>query len=203
MAGGGGKGGGGSSASSSVDVTLDGGTTVDIVGLDDINVESSTKLEGGDPIKTETKVEGGDPIKTEASSSIELKPVEADLDLDTDTVLEVKPLETDSSITVDLKPAVVDLCLTANIGKVPDVCVRQPYEHHVGMTLFGMEIWGFTFSGEQRTTVEGLDRTPKVAGRTGPGAWPPRATEAQAYESPPAAARPTRQAGGLRIRLGD
>ena len=185
--GGGGKGGGGASASSEIDVDSDSTASVEIMGLDEIN--AALTLNVPEPIKTEAS------NAIETSSTVEVKPLEADID--NSTQLTIDPLQSNSAVTVDLKPAVVDLCLTMNMGKLPNVCVRQPYHHHVGITLFGTELWGITVSGEQQTVMEELDSSPKVAWGGTTTAWPPAKAER------PAPAQPaTRQAGGLRIQLG-
>jgi len=181
--GGGGKGGGGSSASSTVTVTST--DTVDVVGLDDVNATLELKLP--------------QPLETSNTTTLELKPVEIKpltATLDDKTHLTVDPLKVDASLTLDVKPAVVDVCLTTNVGKLPNVCMRQPYHHHVGITWFGVEWLGFTFSGEQQTVIEELDRQPKVAWGGATPSWPPR--DAPAERDGP----PSRHAGGLRIRLG-
>jgi hypothetical protein len=156
-----------------------------------------------------------DPLELKTTSVLELKPLEIrplKADLGTQTHLAIDPLKlelqldplktdssvkTDSNLSLDLKPAVVDLCLTLNVGKVPSVCIRQPYHHHFGFTLYGTEVWGFTVSGQQEMVVEELDRQPKVAWGGATSTWPP------ARPAPPPAPQPqSRQGGGLRIRLG-
>ena len=189
-----GKGGGGG-GSTNVDVNSESTATVDIVGLDDMDVDAD--------INQTLTLNLPQPLRTEGSNVIELKPIDADLDTTNTTHLTVDPLTTTSttSSTVDLKPVVLDLCLTANVGKLPNVCIRQPYHHHIGLTMFGYELWGISFSGEQQTVIDELDRRPQVAWG-GPGmAWPP----AGARSDGPAhgdRGRPTRDAGGLRVRLG-
>lgn len=172
----------------SYDIKSSSSNTVDLVGLDDINAD--LKLELPQPFKTE--------------SSLDIKPLKADLG--TDTHLEIKPLKlelqvdplkSDNSYTVDLKPTVVDLCLTTNIGKLPNVCIRQPYNHHIGFTLFNIEVWGYTFSGQQETVIEDIQRQPKVMYGDVAPSWSPQRTASQ-----PAAQPPSRQIGGLRVRLG-
>ena len=173
---------------------------IEIIGLDNIKA----KVEGGAPIAL--KLEGGAPVKLENVydiKALEIKPIEADLGTDTHLAidplkLELAPLKSDHSMTVDLKPAVVDLCLTANIGKLPNVCIRQPYHHHIGFTLFGTEVWGYSFSGQQETVIEELDRQPQVAWRRALATWPPHRPP---HSPSPAPQPPSRQAGGLRIRL--
>jgi hypothetical protein len=75
-----------------------------------------------------------------------------------DLTLDIKPLD----MTVDVKPVVLDLCYTVNIGRIPETRIRNPYRHHIGLTLFGTEVLGMTFEGEQDTVIEDLHRNPKV-----------------------------------------
>ena len=153
-------------------VTSSSKDTVDVVGLNDIKADLTLKLP--------------QPLKTDATETVTVKPLKADLG--TTNRLQIDPLKTDSAVSLDLKPAVVDLCLTLNVGKLPNVCIRQPYRHHVGFTLWGAEIWGFTFSGEQETVIEEQRPQPMLA--LGPAA--PR----------PVARPTTHEQSGLRIRLG-
>ena len=169
-----------------VKVTSKSTNSVDILGLDDVKAELDVTLGLPQPLKTDSK--------TDSKASLELKPLKADLG--TTNSLHIDPLTTDSSLSVDLKPAVVDLCLTLNIGKLPNVCIRQPYHHHIGFTLWGAEVWGFTFSGEQETVIQEQRAQPKVALGAAPG-WTGSPPEPQ-----PAPKPPTRESGGLRIRLG-
>lgn len=174
----------------SYDIKSNSTNSVDVLGLDDI--------------KADLKLELPQPFKTESSSSLDIKPLKADLGTNTHLAidplkleLQTDPVKTDSSFSVDLKPTVVDLCLTTNIGKVPNVCIRQPYNHHLGFTLFGIEVWGYTFSGQQEMVVEELARQPKVVwGDAVPG-WSP-SRQAPQVAAPP----PSRHIGGLRVRLG-
>jgi hypothetical protein len=151
--------------------------TVDVLGLDDI--------------KADLKLELPQPLKTDSVSALTINPVKAELD--TTTHLEVDPLKTDSSLSVDLKPAVVDLCVTLNVGKLPNACIKQPYHHHIGFTLWGTEIWGYTFSGEQETVIQEHHPQPKVALGGTAAAWSPPRLDREP---------PSRETGGLRIRLG-
>jgi hypothetical protein len=163
-----------------IDIKSGSTNTVDVLGLDDI--------------KADLKLELPQPFKAETANELSVKPVRADLG--TDSHLKIDPLKTDSSVSLDLKPAVVDLCLTLNIGKLPNVCIKQPYQHHIGFTLYGMEVWGYTFSGEQETVIQEQHPQPKVALGGAPGVWsPPRS-------APRSPEPPSRETGGLRIRLG-
>lgn len=163
-----------------VDIKAGSTNTVDVLGLDDI--------------KADLKLELPQPFKTESAGTVDIKPLKADLG--TNNHLQIDPLKTDSSVSVDLKPAVVDLCLTLNVGKLPNVCIKQPYHHHIGFTLWGTEVWGYTFSGEQETVIQEQRPHPRVALGAGADWAPPRPPQRFAAEPP------TRESGGLRVRLG-
>jgi hypothetical protein len=163
-----------------VNVTSTSTDTVDVVGLNDI--------------KADLKLELPQPFKTDSDYAFDIKPLKADVG--TNSRIAIEPLKTDSSLAVDLKPAVIDLCLTLNIAKVPSLCIRQPYHHRIGFTLYGVEIWGFSFSGEQETVVQELGSRPQVAPGGG-AAWPPAHSALPITVAP----QPT-TGGGLRIRLG-
>jgi hypothetical protein len=175
-----------------LDITSSSTNTVDVVGLNDIKAD--LKLELPQPLKTESSYDYDIKAEVGTKSDLAIEPLKADLG--TTSRLAIDPLKTDSSVTLDLKPAVVDLCLTLNIGKVASVCIRQPYHHHFGFTLFGTEVWGFTVSGEQETVVQELDRHPHVAVGSPAPHWP------SPHASSPSGQPPTRHAGGLRVRIG-
>ena len=168
-------------ADAEYDFNIDSNSTnsVDIVGLDNIKADNT--------IDADLKLALVQPFKAETSSALDIEPLE----------LTIKPLKADlnldnkSQMTLDLKPAVIDLCLTTNIGKVPNVCIHLPYHHHVGFTWYGTEMWGFTFSGQQDMVIEDLERQPKVV-------W----GDAVPAESSPRPAPPPSHTGGLRVRLG-
>jgi hypothetical protein len=169
-----------------VNITSGSTNTVDLVGLNDIN--TSFTLDVPQPIKTDgTNTYDFKPLNTTSSITAEIKPLKADLKLE--------PVKTDSGLTVDLKPVVLDLCLTTNVGKVPSLCIRQPYHHRIGFSLYNVEIWGFSFSGEQETMVEEMSPRPQIA-LGGATAWPPTKPAASAKVEPHATG------SGLRIRLG-
>jgi hypothetical protein len=170
---------------SDVTITSTSNDTIDVVGLDKINVGLTLGLP--QPFKTEgSNTYDIKPLSTDNSFTIDIKPLNADLKLE--------PLRTDSHATLDLKPVVLDLCLTLNIGKVPSFCIRQPYRHRIGFSLFGMEVWGFSFSGEQETIIEERGPRPQIA--AGGASWPP----AEPYRTE--RAEPHASGGGLRVRLG-
>jgi hypothetical protein len=88
-----------------------------------------------------------------------------DTDLDLNTVMEIKPIvmTNNSNVAMDLKPVQLDFCLKLDFGAPPPMCVRMPYSHHFGITLFGVELLGFNFSGESQTILDELPKKPQVA----------------------------------------
>ncbi len=148
-----GKGGGGSSGTETVTVTSTDTGTVDIIGLDDVQVT----LNVPDPITTNSTLTTTstllvpDPIKNDVTTK-------SDIGMKSDLTLDIKPLD----MTVDVKPVVLDLCYTVNVGRIPETRIRNPYRHHIGLTLFGAEVLGMTFEGEQDTVIEDLHRQPMV-----------------------------------------
>ena len=167
-----------------------------------ITTNGTNTIDSLNEVKADLNLGLKQPFKTE--SDFELKPLKADLGTDTHLAIEplklqlqTDPVRTDSNLSLDLKPAVIDFCFTTNIGKLPNVCIRQPYQHHFGFTWFGVEMWGFTFAGQQETEIEDLVHRPKVVWGGARTTWPP--SGAAERPSPPP---PTHDAGGLRIRIG-
>ena len=179
---GGGKGGG----DSTVTVINSGTTTLDIVGLDDIN--------------TTTELILPQPLKTESDSRNELavtEPIVTQSTSESRTELAItEPIVTESNSTnrmsLDVQPLVIDTCTKIEFGRLPSTCIRQPYNKHFGITLFGIEIMGFTMSGEEQIIIQDLPEKPKVVWGGEQAAPKPSAK--------PASIRPQRD-GRLRIRL--
>ena len=121
-----------------VDANIDSSNSMEIIGLDDINMKMELVLP--DPIRMET---------------------------DLDTTMEIKPITlkntSDIGLDMDIKPVQLDFCLKLDFGGPPPMCVRNPYSHHFGITLFGVELLGFNFSGESRTIIDELPKKPQVA----------------------------------------
>jgi hypothetical protein len=151
--GGGGKGGGGGGTSTvnvnnSGTTNIDSDSTVEIRGLDKINTTLELKLP--QPLRTENKQEVvlPQPFRTESRSEMAV----------------TQPIVTESkaSMALDVRPLTVDLCLKFSMGPLPQTCIRQPYHHHFGITMFGVELLGFTFSGESQVIIQDLPRRPLV-----------------------------------------
>jgi hypothetical protein len=182
MPGGGGKGKGGGGTTSTVNVNIpepiDVDSTITVEGLNDIGLT----LQGGDlPVKSESKQDldlnlgGGEkPVRTESTT-------ESTQDIKTRSEVVT---DNDNKVSLDVKPLAVDLCTTTtvNAGALPQGVVRQPYHTHFGVTWLGIELLGFSLSGESKTVYDGPERGPSLE-------WP-------AQKSAPSKSR-----GGLRVRI--
>ena len=91
---------------------------------------------------------------------------------------------------MDVKPIAVDLCMKMSMGPMPPMCIRQPYQHHFGITMFGVEVLGFSF-GQSQVIVQDLPQRPQVE-------WGP----APPIKRIPRAGR-SADSHGLRVRLGE
>lgn len=176
MAGGGGKGGGGTST---VNVNNSGTTVMDILGLDDQQIE----LILPQPFKSESKTELVLPQPFKSESRTEL------------AVTEPIRTESDNTMALDIKPVAVDLCLNLKLGELPPTRIRQPYQQHFGITLFGLEVLGFNVSGESQIVIQDYPKKPQIAWGGEEHVHHEGKHEAQAASAVP-------EAGGLRIRLG-
>lgn len=100
---------------------------------------------------------------------------------------------TQSGIALDVRPLTLDVCMKLEFGKLPPTCVRQPYQHHFGVTLFGMEVLGFNLVGESRTIIEDVQPQPHIVG-TGE-------QSVRHHHGGKRNAHAERDGGGLRIRI--
>lgn len=153
--------------------------TVTVQGLDDTT--NTIRLETPQPVKAETKAELiiKDPIKIESKAELAI----------------TEPIRTETRADLDIKPVALDQCLNIRLGPLPPTCIRQPYQLHLGLTLFGIEIFGVSLSGESQVLVSELATRPQVA-------W--GGEQALVAPADPPAVAPAAGAGGapVRIRLG-
>jgi len=151
--------------------------TVTIQGLD--NLKDTITLQTPQPLKSETKSEFNfpSPIKTETKVELAI----------------TQPIRTESKAELDIKPLAFDQCLTIRLAPLPPTCIRQPYQQHFGVTLFGVEWLGLNLQGELQTIISDPPRQPQVD-------WGAEQT-APHSAAPPARVQP-QTGGGLRVRLG-
>lgn len=104
---------------------------------------STTTIGGGDrPLATDMTVRTPDTFRTDMKSASEI--------------------DAKSDMHLDVEPVVVDMCFTANIGKVPRLCIRRPYEHHLSLRVFGMELLGLDLTGERNIIIDDLPKRADV-----------------------------------------
>ena len=115
------------------------------------------------------------------NETLELKPVTVN------ETLELKPVTVNE--TFDLRPVAIDSCQTVRLAPLPETRVCQPYRHHVGFTLFGVEWGGVSYDGEAQQVIES-PRRPQVV----------QSVERHAHRRP---SRPDKVVGGggLRVRV--
>ncbi len=166
-----GGGGGGASSSVSSNVTIQGGdkpvavvSTIDLkpltlnVGGTDKPLAISEVIELKPVTLTENVNVGGTDKPLAISEVIDLKPVTLNENID------LKPVTLNENI--DLKPVAVDTCQTLKLAPLPETTVRQPYRHHVGYTMFGVEYIGVCFDGESKQLIDS-PRRPHVVEHLG------------------------------------
>lgn len=160
-------GGGGGGSSSSVTSTVN----LNVNGLNDM--KSTVELKPVSLTETlEVKPLEIKPLsftETLEVKPLELKPVTLNetLELKPVTVsetLELKPVTVNE--TFDLRPVAIDSCQTLRLAPLPETRICQPYRHHVGYTLFGMEWGGVTYEGESQQAIES-PRRPQVVDSVG------------------------------------
>jgi hypothetical protein len=119
--------------------------------------------------------------------------------LTTDSTVTIDP-KSKLALCLDVQPVVVDLCTKVVLGPLPATCIRMPYQHHFGVSLFGVELVGMTFHGEQRIIIDSFARRPEVMGGTEFSEPKPEASERWKKRS---SADATAAPGAVKIRLGD
>jgi hypothetical protein len=135
----GGKGGGNVNVNLGGTTRVESANTLDIIGLDDIDLRTEVTLP--QPLE----------LQTESNSRTEL------------AITEPIRSEGKNEVALDIRPLTADLCLNVSFGRLPPTCIRQPYQNHFGITLFGMEILGFNLAGESQMIIDDLPSRPHIA----------------------------------------
>jgi hypothetical protein len=108
---------------------------------------------GAKPLATEVTLHLPDPVRTESK-----------MDLRSASEIAItRPIETRSDMRLDVQPVVVDMCFTANIGKIPRLAIRRPYDHHLRLRVLGREVFCLDLTGQRNFLIEDLPRRPDVA----------------------------------------
>jgi hypothetical protein len=101
------------------------------------------------------------PLNQTSNQSMELKPVK--VDSSSRQELAYDPIRTDASSTLDLRPIALDVCMRSGPASLPPTHVCSPYQHRLGLTLLGIEVFGVAWSGETQTIVDDRPQRPVVA----------------------------------------
>ena len=123
--------------------------TVDVKGLD--NTKNTLVFETPQPVRAESVLDLRlpQPFRTDSRAEVILAPI-----------------RTDSTAAVDIQPLVLDQCVTLRFAPAPPTCIRQPYQQHFGVTLFGLEIVGWNVSGESQFHIHPVTAGAHIEGGT-------------------------------------
>jgi hypothetical protein len=133
-----------------------GPVTIAVAGLDNI------KLSIPDPVKTESKytISVPDTIKSDTKFAFSVpEPIRTDAKAD-------GRLDVNLKSGLDLQPVVLDQCLRLSLGPLPPTHICLPNRQHVGLTLFGVEVFGLTVDGEAKIVVGEPQRQTHVVNGT-------------------------------------
>jgi hypothetical protein len=160
--------GGGGGSSSSVTSTVN----LNVAGLNDMK----QTVQGGDKPIAVTEVVELKPLTlnenvnvggTDKPIGVDLAPVTLNENIDLQPVtlnenIDLQPVTLNENI--DLKPVAVDTCQTFRLAPLPETEVCQPYRHHIGYTMFGVEYMGVSYDGESKQLIDS-HRRPQVVER--------------------------------------
>jgi hypothetical protein len=167
------------------------GSTIHIdTDLDNIHIKEIA------PVTVNSNLAVTQPIVTQSTSKSDST---ASLDLKIEPLdLKIEPIKADvnTNSLIDLKPVAVDSCTTIKLAPLPPIRVEQPYSQHFGFTYMGMELFGFTMSGKSEMF---LHSPPKPQYQS----VQPPASQASEAHGDPANQTTTRPRSGLRVRIGD
>ena len=133
-----------------------GPVTLAVTGLDNVKVDS--KFAVTQPIETKSALTLSVPetVKTDGKLSFSIP----------------EPIKTEAKAAIDLQPVVVDQCLRLSLGALPPTLVCLPNRQRIGLTLFGVEVFGLTLDGEASIMVGDLPRAPHLVSASTHAPWP-------------------------------
>jgi hypothetical protein len=181
--------GGGSSIPSDYSIKVGGtGTPLTIDSdLDNIQINNIA------PLTVNSNLDVKNPIKTESTSTSD-STAKVDLTIQPlDIKIEPLKIDTNSNSVIDLKPVALDTCSTIKIAPLPPIRIEQPYSQHFAFTWMGVELFGFSTSGQYDTLLNSPTKTGPCNCRSQDE---PRVAR-EAVSSQPAPS----PSGGLRVRV--
>src|SRR3954452_16872621 len=94
-----------------------------------------------------------------SNQTVDLRPVKVD---NRQEIAYTDPIRTDANSTLDLKPVAMDVCVRTSQPPTPPPPICEPYHHRIGLTMFGVELFGVAWSGDSQTIVEDRRSRPSV-----------------------------------------
>jgi hypothetical protein len=94
-----------------------------------------------------------------SNQTVDLRPVKVD---NRQEIAYTDPIRTDANSTLDLKPVAMDVCVRTGQASIPPTHICEPYHHRIGLTMFGVELFGVAWSGDSQTIVEDRRSRPSV-----------------------------------------
>jgi hypothetical protein len=177
--------------------------TVGITGLD--NIKTDSKFAVTQPIDTSLTLSVPDTVKTDTKLTISIPDTiktDAKGALDTKSAIDTKS-SIDTKSAIDLQPVVLDQCFKLSLGALPPTLVCLPSHQRIGLTLFGVEVFGLTYEGESKVVVSDLPKPPHIINVSAPKVvQKPAADCAAEVEPPPHPAEPPRKSPPFVVRLG-
>ena len=172
---------------SSSDVNIPSNYTIK-VGSDGSTFKIDTDLE---PVTINSNLAVTQPIVTQSKSDST-----ASLDLKIEPLdLKIEPLKVSTDSEIDVKPLAVDSCSTVRLAPLPPIRMEQPYSQHFGITFMGVELWGINVSGKSEMFLHSPPKDRQF------GAHPHEPCDCRGEHEPKRKPEPTRQSGGLRVRV--
>jgi len=139
----------------SVDTNIHGGPIGPVTGSGSVIADVTSELAGLDNMKltlaggTTTTLAGENTLHSDAA--LTLAPVT------TTSTIDLKPVTTTASVDTtsnfDLKPVAVDSCVRLELAPPPATEICTPYETTWSWSLFGLEIFALSVSGQSSTHV--------------------------------------------------
>ncbi|MEN3335730.1 MAG: hypothetical protein V7641_5095 [Blastocatellia bacterium] len=147
------------------------------------------------PITVNSNIEVKKPIVTESTSKSDST---ASLNLKVeplDVKLEPVKADIDTNSVIDLKPVAVDSCQTIKLAPLPPIHIDQPYSQHFGFTFMGMELWGITIAGKSEMRLHSPGKSQHYS-TSMPGHHASKEASAEGQPS-------VQPRSGLRVRLSE
>ena len=130
------------------------------------DVDADLRLGGLDKIKVDSTVGGrvDSDITAKADAKVDATAV-ATVNSDSD-VRTNSDVRTDSRVasSVDLAPVAVESSIRVELGSLPPTEVHTPWEHRLGFSVLGVELFAWVLSGRTTTTLRPVPKAAQLIG---------------------------------------